>query len=152
MPIGPRPTNQHFRFANAGQQPEIHQREHSLHRMPQPERRAKIAAAKLGVPRPSHVAAMLRTLQTGKQPTEATRAKMSQAHKQRWTRPPKAGRTWELWEDELLRTMRAKEVAERTGRTLSAVFSRRSLLGLEDGRTRSGRRPRFAISAPFERE
>ena len=105
-----------------------------------PERRAKIAAARRGKPRPSHVAAMLRTLQTGKRPTEATRAKMSQAHKQRGTRPPKAGRTWELREDDLLRTLPPKEVAERTGRTLTAVFSRRSLLGLEDGRTRSSRR------------
>jgi len=88
----------------------------------QPERRAKIAAAKRGKPRPSHVAAMLRTLQTGKQPTEATRARMSQSHKRKGTRPPKAGRAWEPWEDTLLRTLPPKEVAARTGRTLTAVL------------------------------
>jgi hypothetical protein len=56
----------------------------------------------------------------------------------RGTRAPLAGIPWTKEEDELARTLKAKEVVERTGRTLSAVYSRRRILGLADGR--AGRR------------
>lgn len=56
-----------------------------------PARRAKIAAAKRGKPRPKHVLAALRKSQLGKPLSTKTRRKMSQAHKRRGTDPPAAG-------------------------------------------------------------
>jgi len=63
---------------------------------------------------------------------------MSEAHRLRGTRPPK-GTPWTEREDELVRTLPAKEVAKRTGRTLQAVWSRRRELRLPDGRTKTAR-------------
>jgi hypothetical protein len=57
---------------------------------------------------------------------------------------PAAGLPTEPWsaeEDDLVRTLRPKEAAARTGRSLSAVYSRRLELGLPDGRATNGRRP-----------
>jgi hypothetical protein len=45
-------------------------------------------------------------------------------------------RAWTPQEDDLLRTLPAAEVVRRTGRTLVAVYVRRSLLGVPDGRRR----------------
>jgi hypothetical protein len=45
-------------------------------------------------------------------------------------------RAWTRKEDKLVRTMPPAEVASRTGRTLTAVYDRRSLLGVPDGRRR----------------
>lgn len=59
-----------------------------------PARRAKIAAAKRGKPRPKHILAALRKSHLGKPLSAKTRQKMSQAHKQRGTYPPAAGRPW----------------------------------------------------------
>ena len=42
-------------------------------------------------------------------------------------------------EDRLIRTLPAAEVVKRTGRTLQAVYSRRSLLRMPDGRTKAAR-------------
>ncbi|HEX3152930.1 MAG TPA: hypothetical protein VHR66_32965 [Gemmataceae bacterium] len=44
-----------------------------------PERRAKIAASKIGKPRPAHVIEAMRTGRTGKPQSEATKAKMRAA-------------------------------------------------------------------------
>jgi transposase-like protein len=66
--------------------------------------------------------------------TDEARAKMSAAQRRRGTRPPKAGRPWSAEEDELLRTLRPVDVAARTGRTLAAVYGRRIVLGMPDGR------------------
>ena len=71
----------------------------------------------------------------GKKLSKTTRRKMSEAHRVRGTRPPKAGPAWSTEEEALLRTLPASEVATRTGRSLSAVYSRRSTLGLNNGRT-----------------
>jgi hypothetical protein len=57
-----------------------------------PERRAKIAEAKRGKPRPPHVGEALAAAHRGTKHTEETRRKMSEAHKRRGTRLPKAGR------------------------------------------------------------
>ena len=46
---------------------------------------------------------------------------MSEAHKRRGTRPPKAGRPWTAKEDHLCRTLRPMDVVRRTGRTFQAV-------------------------------
>jgi hypothetical protein len=45
-------------------------------------------------------------------------------------------RAWTPPEDKLVRTLPAAEVVRRTGRTLTSVYDRRSLLGVPDGRRR----------------
>jgi len=100
-----------------------------------PERRAKIATAKRSVPRPPGLVEKLRLFNFGRKLSAETRFKMSETHRKRGSRPPKAGRPWTLDEDSLLTQLPPKIVAERTGRTLRAVYSRRIELGLPDGRT-----------------
>lgn len=100
-----------------------------------PERRRKIAAAKKGKPRPPSVIEAVRRANKGRALSKPHREKISAAHKRRGTRPPAAGRPWQKWEDKLLRTVPTREVVEKTGRTLTAVWSRRRELGLPDGRT-----------------
>jgi hypothetical protein len=63
---------------------------------------------------------------------------MIAAHKARGTRPPKAGRPWSPEEDALVRTLRPVEAAAKTGRTLAAVYARRAVLGVPDGRADRG--------------
>ncbi|MBI1348793.1 hypothetical protein GC163_21175 [bacterium] len=99
-----------------------------------PERRQKIAAAKRGKPRPPHVVEAITQAHTGLKHSAESRRKMSESHKRNGHRPPKAGRAWTAEEEQLLRTLPPAEVAERTGRTLIAVWSRRRKLGLPDGR------------------
>ena len=105
-----------------------------------PIRRAKIAAARRGKPRPKHVLEALRKSHLGKPLSAETRRKMSDAHKRRGTYPPAAGKPWAPWEDRLVRTLSPAKSAARTGRTLFAVSSRRHKLGLPDGRRRRERR------------
>ncbi|MBW3597738.1 MAG: hypothetical protein KY475_10740 [Planctomycetes bacterium] len=97
-------------------------------------RRAKIAAAKRGKPRPAHVHEALRKANLGKRLSESTRRRMSETHRVRGTRPSWIGEPWTEQELELVRTLPAPEVVRRTGRTLSAVYSQRSKLRLPDGR------------------
>jgi hypothetical protein len=101
-----------------------------------PARRAKIAAARRGKPRPKHVIRAMRNGRTGKPQSAEARKKMSEAHKRRGTRPPKAGVPWTAEEDQLVRELSAAEAAKHTGRTLRAVYTRRSELRLPDGRQR----------------
>src|SRR5262249_47390473 len=82
--------------------------------------RAKIAAARRGNRRPAQVVEAGAAAQRGTRASEETRRKLSEVHRQRGTRPPKAGRAWTAEEDALVRTLPAKEVARRTGRSLSA--------------------------------
>jgi hypothetical protein len=107
-----------------------------------PGRRAKIAAAKRGKPRPPHVVEAMRKGRLGTPHSAEARAKMSAAHKFLGTRPPKAGRPWTPEEDRLVRKLPAAEVARKTSRSLRAVWSRRRVLGLPDGRTREARASR----------
>jgi len=104
-----------------------------------PQRRAKIAAARRGKPRPAHVIEVTRERYLGKTLSAETRRKMSEAHKRRRSWPPLAGRPWTPAEDELVRTLRIAEVVEQTGRSISAVKSRRRTLGVADGRTKAAR-------------
>lgn len=104
-----------------------------------PVRRAKIAAAKLGKPRPPHVIEALRLANLGRKHSKAERRKRREAHKRRGSWPPAAGRAWEPWEYELVRTLAPTEAAAKTNRTLWSVFIRRSRLGLPDGRRRRQR-------------
>jgi hypothetical protein len=100
-----------------------------------PERRAKIAAARRGKPRPRHVIEAMRAADLGRKHTDQTRRRMSEAHRRRGTRPPAAGRLWTAKEDALLRAgLPTADVARRSGRTVAAVYIRRRQLGLPDGR------------------
>src|SRR5215467_1057578 len=89
-----------------------------------PVRRAKIAAAKRGKRRPPHVGAAVAAAHRGTHHSDEARRKMSEAHRFRGTRPPLTGSPWTEQEDALVRTLPAKEVARRTGRTLVAVWAR----------------------------
>jgi hypothetical protein len=104
-----------------------------------PARCAKIAATKRGKPRPAHVGAAVAAAHRGTERSAEARRKMSEVHRLRGTRPPKVGTPWTEQEDELVRTLPAKEVAKRTGRTPVAVWARRRVLQLPDGRTRAAR-------------
>jgi hypothetical protein len=100
-----------------------------------PGRRVKIAAARRGRPRPRHVIEAMRAANLGRKHTEQTRRRMSEAHRRRGTRPPKAGRPWTAAEGALLAAgLPAAVVAAQIGRTLAAVYIRRRQLGLPDGR------------------
>ena len=112
-------------------------------RVQDPERRRKIAESRRGKKRPSHVIAAMAKGRREMLHSPATRAKMSATHKTRGTRPPAAGRPWTAIEDQAVETMRPVDAAVRTGRTLSAVYDRRRLLGLPDLRpTNPGRPPK----------
>jgi len=99
-----------------------------------PERRAKIAAAQRGRQRPASAMQAAWEANRGRKHTVEAREKMSVAQRRRGARPPKAGRAWTEEEDTLVRQCDPAEVVSRTGRTLQAVYSRRSALGLNDGR------------------
>jgi hypothetical protein len=100
-----------------------------------PERREKIAAGKRGKARPPHVIEAMRKGRTGKPQSEDARRRMSATHRRRGTLVP-GTRVWTAEEDDLVRTLPPSQVVERTGRTLVAVWSRRRVLGLPDGRAR----------------
>jgi hypothetical protein len=97
-------------------------------------RREKIAAARAGKPRPRSIIQAMRKGRTGKPHDAAARQRMSESQRRRGTRPPAAGPAWTPEEDGLLRELPAIEVARRTGRTLGAVYKRRSSLGVPDAR------------------
>jgi hypothetical protein len=100
-----------------------------------PQRREKIAESRRGKKRPQHVIEILRAANTGRKPSEESRRKMSESQKRRGARPPAAGEPWTEAEDDLLRTLPPNEVAERTGRTPYAVYSRRTSFQTNDGRS-----------------
>ena len=100
-----------------------------------PVRCAKIAAAKRGKPRPRHVIEAMRAGRLGKPQSAETRRKMSESHKRRGTIPPAAeGKLWTAAEDALVRLLPVTEVMRRTRRTKTAVYVRRRVLELPDGR------------------
>jgi hypothetical protein len=106
---------------------------HSMAR--DPERCRKIAEARRGKPRPAHVVEAVRQAHLGKPASEETRQRMSKTHRRRGTLVPGTV-PWSPEEDELVRTLPAEEVAQRTGRSLQAVYARRSKLKVPDGRTK----------------
>ena len=99
-----------------------------------PQRAEKIAASKRGKPRPPHVGEAVRRAQTGRTPTAEARARMSEAAKRRGAWPPNAGAEWAAAEDEAARTLTPSGAAQKTGRTLTAVYRRRKRLGITGGR------------------
>jgi hypothetical protein len=90
-----------------------------------PLRCAKIALAKRGKPQPRHVIEAMRKANLGRSPSAETRQKLSEAARRRGTRPPAPHRPWEAWEEALLGVLPDEEVAQRTGRTVKAVYGRR---------------------------
>jgi hypothetical protein len=100
-----------------------------------PERCLKISEARRGKPRPPHVVEAIRQIWLGSHLTEETRRRMSEAHRKRGTMVP-GTIPWTPEEDELVKTLPAEEAAKRTGRSLSAVYARRSRVGVPDGRRR----------------
>lgn len=110
---------------------------HAMSRNPvkDAKRRAKIATAKKGKKRPRHVMEAVRKANLGRPLPKEVRRKMSETHQRRGTRPPWLNPAWTSTEDELVRTLRPAEAARRTHRSLSAVYGRRNLLGISDGRT-----------------
>jgi hypothetical protein len=66
----------------------------------------------------------------GSKHKRTSRKRMSEAQKHRGARPPWVGRAWSAEEDELCRALSPQEVSMRTGRSLGAVFFRRTQLGL----------------------
>lgn len=103
-----------------------------------PVRREKIAASKRGKKRPRHVIEALRQASLGRTVSEETRHRIGETLRRRGVIPPAAGVPWTADEDALLRTLPPEQVAQRTGRTQSAVSSRRAKLGLPDRRKESG--------------
>ena len=99
-----------------------------------PEARRKLAEAHLGKPRPKSVIEALQRANLGRVPSAATRRKMSEAHRARHSTLPKVGRYWSEDDDQLCRTKSPEEVAHATGRSIHAVYTRRSKLGLPDRR------------------
>jgi hypothetical protein len=100
-----------------------------------PERCRKIAEAYRGKPRPPHVVEAIRQIWLGSHHSEETRRRMSEAHRKRGTLVP-GTIPWTPEEDELVKALPAEEAAMKTGRSLSAVYTRRWCLGMPDGRRR----------------
>jgi hypothetical protein len=104
-----------------------------------PARRAKLAAAMRGRKMDRRVVEALAAQRRGTRHTEGSRRKMSEAHRRRGTLVPGTV-VWTEREDALVRSLPAAEAARRTGRTLGAVWSRRRVLGLPDGRRKESKR------------
>ena len=100
-----------------------------------PKRRQRISAALRGRKRPAASVAKMRATLTGRKLSAKHRRHLSESIRRRKIIPPAAGVPWSAKEEALLRRLPAREVAERTGRTLPAVYSRRAKLGLNQGRT-----------------
>jgi hypothetical protein len=100
-----------------------------------PERHRKISESMRGKPRPQHVLNAAHAARRGSHQTEEARRKMSEAQQQRGSLVPGTV-VWSAEEDELVRTLPAEEVVRRTGRSLIAVYARRSRLKVPDGRKR----------------
>jgi hypothetical protein len=92
------------------------------------QRRTKIAASKVGKSRPQHVRDAIGAAGRGRPQSETTRRKRSETHRRSGHRPPWLNPAWTAEEDELVRSLKPKEVAARTGRTLVAVLNRRQVL------------------------
>jgi hypothetical protein len=95
-----------------------------------PERCAKIAAARRGKPRPRHVIEAMRKGRKSKPHSSEARRKMSEAARRR---PPSTvfGRPWTAKEEAVLGKVPDELLARKTGRKVSAVVQRRYLLRIE---------------------
>jgi hypothetical protein len=117
-------------------------RERGRERLRDPEVLARRGAARQGKPLPRHVTEAAAAAHRGTHPSAETRRKMSDAHKRRGSLVP-GTRPWTPAGDDLVRALPPAEAARRTGRSLKAVYQRRLVLGLPDGRA-EGQRRRFS--------
>ncbi len=106
--------------------PEVQER--ARRRANSPEANAKKAAYRRGRPLDSKTRAVWERIREERSQTEEARRKRSESHQRRGTRPPAAGKPWEAWEEDLLGKMTDAELARRTGRKESAVYSWRKQL------------------------
>ena len=104
-----------------------------------PERNEKIRAKATGRKHTEKAKAKMRARKLGVKLSEATRRKISEAVKSQGRRPPLPFPEWPAADDDLCRTLPPAVVAARTGRTIKAVYSRRWVLGMHDGRTKHRR-------------
>src|SRR5262245_6290733 len=104
-----------------------------------PQRRAKIGAAHRGKRLSAQARRQLSRQRRGRPLSPETRRKMAEAHRGRL--PCRVTNPWTAAEDELVRTLPPAAVARRTGRTLQAVYARRTKLGVAQGRGSNGSRP-----------
>ena len=95
-----------------------------------PARAAKIGACRRGKRMSTQNRAALLKANLGRPLSAERRRKIGDAHKRLGTRPPWINPGWSAHEDRLLWSLPPREVAKRTGRTLTAVFSMRYKLGL----------------------
>ncbi len=82
----------------------------------------------------------------GRKRSQKTRSKQSETHKESGTKQPSTKQPntkeqwvkgpWDPWEDDLVETQPPKMVAEKTGRSLPAVYVRRRKLGVQDAHTK----------------
>jgi hypothetical protein len=98
-----------------------------------PERCKRIAAARRGKPRPPHVEEAVARAHRGTRHTGEARRKMSETRKRIGQLVPGTA-PWTAEEDRAVRELPPPEAVRRTGRTPTAVYSRRGALGLLDGR------------------
>ena len=103
-----------------------------------PARRAKLSAALRGRKMDRRVVEALAAQRRGTRHQEESRRKMSEAHRRRGTLVPGTV-VWTEKEDALVRSLPAAEAARRTGRMLGAVWKRRRVLGLPDGRRKENK-------------
>jgi hypothetical protein len=100
-----------------------------------PARRHRIAEAQRGKKRPAHVIEAMRKGRTGKpQPPHVGRIVAASNRRRKAMGLVGFGKAWTIEDDKLCRELPAGVVAERSGRTLSSVYSRRVKLEVEDGR------------------
>lgn len=104
-----------------------------------PERREKIRAKALGRKHSAKTKAKMRARKLGVKLSEARRIKMSETAKRLGRRLPLSHPMWSDADDKLCRTLPPASVAARTGRTIKAVYDRRWVLGMHDGRTKRQR-------------
>ena len=116
-------------------------RKEAVRKARDPDRRAKLAAAKRGNKRPPHVVDAVRRAHLGWTHPPEARAKLSAAMREGAKTFVPNGRRREPCEDELVRTRPAAEVARRTGRSLTSVYSRRRVPKVRDGRQTSAGPP-----------
>jgi hypothetical protein len=100
-----------------------------------PERCRKISEAHRGKPKPQHVMDAMHEAWRGKRHTEESRRKISEANRRNGRLVP-GTIVWTPEDDERVRTLPVEEVVRRTGRSLIAVYARRSRLKVPDGRMR----------------
>jgi hypothetical protein len=115
--------------------------ERARERLRDPEVLTRREATRKGKPLPRHVTEAAAAARRGTHHSAEARPRMSEAHKRRGSLVPGI-RTWTPAEDDQVRALSLEEAARRTGRSLKAVYKRRLVLRLPDGRAEGQARRR----------